>query len=179
MTWNPLAKPATTTVELECSRDEAGVAQARATFRRWGAEERLAYEDAMTTEILAKDKGGEDTVRLGVMRLLNVALTIRTVEGFPDRVVVERPHHDPDLRARGVVEETTETFDPRKPAHLRRLDADTFAELLEHAQKVQRLPGAPDEDAAEGDAPADPTAAPATATGTTTLLPPAALLPID
>jgi hypothetical protein len=120
--WNPLARREPVTVPLECSGG-----QASATYAPWSARERLAYEDAMTTRLLTEDGAGEETVRLGTMRLVALGLTLQRLDGFPP----------------GYEEPTEE--------HLLTLDAEVYAEILRHALEVQPLPSGdkPDEPAAE------------------------------
>jgi hypothetical protein len=158
--WNPLAKIEPVTVPLKVSGGRASI-----ILRRWTGRERLAYEDALTELMLVTDSRGEDTVKIGTMRLWAVSLTVVGCVGFPNR-----PDGTP-LFAGNSREETEQD--------LLALDPDTFNEIREHALKLQPLPSAaededdPDEGDGEGDLP-DPSSTPSTSP-TATVDAPAAL----
>lgn len=129
MAWDPFASRALVTRELKVSDG-----QARASFRAWSAREKLAYEDGLTVRLMDSDRNGDDTVRIGTMRLLALALTIQSVEGFPDEITVEQVEKGKTVLVR-------ERFDPRNEDHLLALDEATYDELVEIALDVQPLPG--------------------------------------
>lgn len=136
MVWDPRA-----IVETVHEMDGSD-GQARVWARPWTGAERLRYEDALAIRIATVDGDGDDTVRLGTMRLIGTALTLTRAEGFPD--VVES---DGDARP----------FDPRSETDLTALRQDVYAELVAFAQTVQPLPGSEDvEDDDEAGAEAGP-----------------------
>lgn len=160
--WNPVARRDPETRPLECSGGRA-----TATYRPWSARERLAYEDTLTTRMLDEDTRGEETVRLGTMKLIALTLTLDSVTGFPPEVEVDdfevERVPDPD-GGKGAVRlvrkpvKRTVPFNPKDERCLLVLDSTTYGELVKHALDVQPLPSAGDDD--EDDA-ADPNGNPA------------------
>lgn len=146
--WNPLATLTTTRHPLKVSGGKAAI-----LCRRWDGATRLAYEDAITERMLTEDGRGEETVKIGTLRLFAVSLTVRGSEGFPER--------EP---GRAMFAGTREQVE----ADLLALDPDTFDEIRKIALDVQPLPSAKgddakdDEDSADGD---DPFLTPSTPAG--------------
>jgi hypothetical protein len=145
--WNPLAVSVAEEFPLKVSGGAASV-----LLKRWTGRERLAYEDALTERMLTTDeRTGEDTVRIGTLRLYALSLTVVGSKGFPARSDGTAMFTgDRDLRE----------------ADLLALEADTFNEIRELATKYQPLPriGEDDDDASDsaGDDTSDPSRTPST-----------------
>lgn len=118
MAWDPTAKRPEVVRELECSRDENGVAQATITLRPWSSRERLAYEDGSSAAVELDTEDGVKMrrVRMSVLTLLHLRLTIVSATGFPPG------------------------FDFAKREDIESLDADVLDELAYHATDVQPVP---------------------------------------
>lgn len=142
--WNPLQRPEPITVPIERSRDPEDPSRfASVIYQRWGGRERLAYEDAITERLLTTDeRTGDDTIRLGSLRLFAVSLTIKGSTGFElfgmdGFLQGDRDKIEADLLLIG--------------------DPDTYSEIVAAALKVQPLPRADgssaptEEDASDGD----------------------------
>lgn len=164
MAWDPTARKAPQWVEIESSRDDAGVAQGAVQCTPWDAGKRLAYENRMVSQAIRidfDDQGGKiRSVLPGELRRLAVQLTVTDARGFGPGA------------------------DFTSAAWIDTLDPDVFEEVVEAAVKVQPLPtggvkrpadrqaaqvesGPPvdedDEDAEEGDGQEeDPTRTPST-----------------
>lgn len=121
--WNPLATLETTRHPLKVSGGRAAI-----LCRRWSGADRLAYEDALTERMMTKDTAGEETVKIGTLRLFAISITVRGAEGFPERD--GRPMF---TGSRADVE-----------ADLLALDPDTYDEIRAIALDVQPLPSAKD-----------------------------------
>lgn len=151
--WDPLAPIEPVTIPLKVSGGRATV-----TCRRWSGRQRLAYEDAVTTHMLAakdgtdpdSDDDGDSTVKLGTMRLFATSLTVIGSTGFPEQ--------DGRTFLTGTREQVEADL-------LAITDEATFEEIRDHATKVQPLPSMDDDDDKEkpagGDA-ADPSLTPST-----------------
>lgn len=149
MAWNPFDRPDRVWRDLESSRQDTGIAdadgnpvlgepEAAVAFQAWTAGDRLAFMDLIATATLTKREGDDgDTVRIGTLQAIHVALTAREVRGFPN-VPITRVRED------GTAREVVEVFNVRDRAHLALLPSDVFAELFEHAQDVQPMPTATD-----------------------------------
>lgn len=138
--WNPLASVEPVTIPLDVSKDDDGNPRASIILRKWTGRERLAYEDALTERMLTSDQKGEETVKIGTLRLYAISLTVVGAEGFPTR---------PDgselfAGGREAVEQDLLALDPA-----------TFAEIRKHALALQPLPSlggdADDKDDADGE----------------------------
>lgn len=118
MAWDPTAQPAVVVRELECSRDEHGVAQATITLRQWGTAERLKYEDdsAAAIELDTEDGVKLRRVRMSVVTLLHLRLTVVGSSGFPPG------------------------FDFANRADVESLAPDVFEEVVDLAVEVQPIP---------------------------------------
>lgn len=143
--WNPFDRPDRVWRDLETSRQDTGIAdaegrpvlgpaEASVAYQAWTAGDRLAFMDLIATATLTKREGDDgDTVRIGTLQAIHVALTCRDTRGFP-AVVVTR------VGADGVAREVAEVFNVRDRAHLAQLPSDVFEELFENAQEVQPMP---------------------------------------
>lgn len=131
--WSPFSRPDPVRVPLECSGGEAAI-----VLRKWGAGERLAYEDGASRFVKRDDAGKVSEVAAGSLKLFGVSLICVGADGF------------------GTLP-GGEAFDPRRADHLRELDSEVYDEIARHAFEVQPLPGSePKGDEPEGDeAPAD------------------------
>ena len=78
--WNPVQTTEDVVEALDVSGGRASI-----TMRPWSGRERLAYEDAVVTRALTTDAEGDDTARLGTLRLVAMSLTLRGAAGFPNR----------------------------------------------------------------------------------------------
>lgn len=142
--WNPLATVDPIEVPLKSSGGRAFL-----VCRPWTGRERLAYEDAITERLLTTDeRTGDDTVKLGSLKLFAVSLTIVGSKGFPLR------------NGRPMLSGTREE---REDDLLAITDADAYREILDEALRVQPLPsiGKSDEDE-ETDDDEDPSRTPPT-----------------
>lgn len=120
--WNPLAEVTPETIPLEASGGRCSI-----KYRRWTGRERLAYEDAITEKLLTTDeRTGDDTVRLGSMRLFAASLTIVGSEGF------ELIGLDGFLQG---------NRSEREADLLKITDPDTYSEIIRTATRIQPLPG--------------------------------------
>jgi hypothetical protein len=122
--WNPLEVGKVERIPLDVSGGRAAI-----LCRRWSGRERLAYEDAITERLLqTEQRTGEDTIKIGSLRLFAASLTIIGSEGFdpfvgrPGFLQGERPEREADLLQIG--------------------DPETYDEILRHAMRVQPLPSA-------------------------------------
>lgn len=120
--WNPLGEVTPETIPLEASGGRCSI-----KYRRWTGRERLAYEDAITEKLLTTDeRTGDDTVRLGSMRLFAASLTIVGSEGF-EIVGLD-----------GFLQGDRES---REEDLLKITDPDTYSEIIRTATRIQPLPG--------------------------------------
>lgn len=138
--WNPLAK-------LEPERRALAVSDmgdgptAWVDYRRWSGRERLAYEDALTERSMTQDQRGEDTVRLGTLRLIAVSLTIVGWEAYGvDEDGTRRPITRPDGSPMFSGDRTAVEQD------LLALDPDTYDEIRRTALEIQPPPSLGGED---------------------------------
>lgn len=135
--WNPLAELTPQRIPLKASGGRAAV-----LYRPWSGRESLAYEDAITERLLTVDQAGEETVRMGAMRLFAASLTIVGSEGFP--------------KAADGRDYFTGTREQRESDLLAITDPATYSEIRDTALRVQPLPTAggqeseDDEDGGEG-----------------------------
>jgi hypothetical protein len=144
--WNPLRKLEPEWFPVEASKNAAGKPRAWVLLRKWSGRERLAYEDAITEKMLTKDTAGEETIRLGTLRLFACSLTIVGQKGFPTRV-------DGSALFSGERQ--------RVQADLLDLEPDAYNEIRELALKVQPLPSENQEETAKkGDDDVDESALP-------------------
>ena len=147
--WNPFLVPTPETRTLTSSPNGASV-----TFARWTGRERLAYEDALTERLMTKvESDDSDTVKIGTMRLLSVALTVRGSSGFPMM-----------SDGRAFLEGT-----PRQRENDLLLlgDSDVYDEIAKYALEIQPLPrvdGGDNADGEEGEEGEDPFPTPSTPT---------------
>lgn len=118
--WNPLAQVTTTRHPLKVSGGRAAV-----LLRKWSGRERLAYEDALTERMLTLDQAGDETVKIGTLRLYGVSLTVVGSEGFPPRAD-GTPMFTGDRELR--------------EADLLALEPETYTEVREAALEYQPLP---------------------------------------
>lgn len=124
--WNPLAELVDEIVPLEVSGGRATI-----VLRRWSGRERLAYEDAITQKMLTTDeRTGEDTVKIGTLRMYAATLTIRGSSGFPVEGFLSGPREKVEADLLSIT------------------DRETFSEILRHALRVQPLPS---QESAAGD----------------------------
>lgn len=133
-TWDPFAQPVDQRFELEST----GRRRAAVVMRAWTARQQMAYQDKLTTHIMARDVSGDPTVRLGVMNALLVASVVRRWEGFPD--VITREATDLEQRqhkGRTRLVELTEPLDLRRIEHLGELPPPVYSELVDLARRVQ------------------------------------------
>jgi len=149
--WNPLRVGKVERIPLEVSGGRAAI-----LCRRWSGRERLAYEDAITERLLqTEQRTGEDTIKIGSLRLFAASLTIIGSEGFETFgldgfLQGDRPSREEDL--------------------LKITDPDTYDEVLRHAMRVQPLPsaGGDDDKSKGGESAEDPSrtlSTPETSTG--------------
>lgn len=129
--WNPLASVEPVKTPLAVSGGRASI-----ILRRWTGRERLAYEDAITERMLTKDGAGEETVKIGTLRLYAISLTVVGEEGFPTRPDGSRLF----TGGREAVE-----------SDLLALDPDTFDEIRKRALELQPLPSAGGDESSKGD----------------------------
>lgn len=143
--WNPLARRDPVTRTLKTSGGRASI-----TCQPWSGRERLAYEDAMTVRMLAEDERGEDTVKIGTLRLFAMSLTIIGSSGFPKRA------DGTDMFTGGAA---------RVEADLLSIgDPKVYDEIRDIALEVQPLPkadNAPSDDEGDGEG-SDPSPTPST-----------------
>lgn len=128
--WNPLAKREIVRHPLKVSGGRAAV-----LLRRWSGRERLAYEDALTERMMQLDSSGEETVRIGTLRLFAATLTIVGSEGFP----VELDERDGRAFLTGTREQIEADL-------LSITDTTTLDEIRKAATDVQPLPSAAGDD---------------------------------
>lgn len=149
--WNPLSAIPDEWRDLEVSGGRAAV-----LYRRWSGRERLAYEDAITERLLTTDeRTGDDTVKLGSLRLFAATLTIKGSRGFPSPLAsTDNPR-----------EFLTGTRDQVEADLLSITDSATLSEILRHAREVQPLPGQEPSSPADGDGSSDEDPSPASSTG--------------
>lgn len=130
--WNPLATVDPIEVPIKASGGRASI-----VCRPWTGRERLAYEDAITEKLLTTDeRTGDDTVKLGSLKLFAVSLTIVDSRGFPE------------IDGRRML---TGTREQRESDLLAITDADAYREIVDEALRIQPLPTAETSDDAEGD----------------------------
>lgn len=153
--WDPTARREPVVRELECSRDENGVAQATITLTPWSTRERLAYQDgALAASRL--EGGGEDgqprvrRMDLTAITLLHLRLTVTDCSGFPEGFSFANPE---DVQALDVevfdeVEALAKEVQPVNPAAIKR---------PEDRKAPQPPAGEPAEDFDEPGGDADPT----------------------
>lgn len=147
--WNPLAS-------LEETRHPIASSDGRAfvILRPWSGNERITYEDQLLVRFLVDDESGSATVRLGMMRLVGTALTLRGSEGFPRRA-------DGSAMFTGADKARVE-------AELLSLEPSVYQEIRDLALRVQPLPTASvsdrndDDDGGEGQEGDDPFQTPPT-----------------
>lgn len=148
--WNPLEVGKVERIPLDVSGGRAAI-----LCRRWSGRERLAYEDAITERLLqTEQRTGEDTVKIGSLRLFAASLTIIGSEGF-----------DPFVGRPGFLQGSR---DEREADLLQIGDPDTYDEILRHAMRVQPLPSAGGDDEKSGGTDEDPSrtlSTPATSNG--------------
>ena len=122
--WDPTKRRDVVVHELECSRDDRGVAQGSVTLRPWSTRERLAFQDAaaMNIALSTDDTSGQQVrkVRVSAVQLAHLRLTVAGCHGFPE--VDGKP------------------FDFSNPDHVGVLDEVTFDEVVEAATTVQPMP---------------------------------------
>lgn len=131
--WNPLELAAPETKPLASSGGRASI-----VVRRWSGRDRLAYEDAVTEQMMTKDQRGEDTVKVGSYRLFALSLTVVGSVGF-DRFASDARRADTSVPFLGGDRASRE-------ADLLLLNGDTYDEIRRIATKHQPLPRMDDEE---------------------------------
>jgi hypothetical protein len=152
MAWNPTARAVPVVRELECSRDDDGVAQGTITVEPFNAGKRLAYENgAMDAVRLDVNEAGVTMRRLmpAELNILHARLCIVDCTGFPDQ-------EDP---ATG----TRVPFSFAKREHIEALTEDVWLEVVSHLEAIAPKPTQEVRKPADRKAPAKP--APAGASG--------------
>jgi hypothetical protein len=150
MTWDPTRRRDPVVRELECSRDENGVAHARVTLRPWSTRERLAYQDrsaAAVKLVVVEGEDGSETqlrkVSASELGLIHLALTVTACDGFPDLPPGTTLAASMGVENDGRMSKTLrpEPFDFTNRAHIETLDPEVFDEVQALALEVQPLPG--------------------------------------
>lgn len=133
-TWDPFAQPADQRFVLASTGKRGSVV----VMRAWTARQQMAYQDRLTTHIMARDVSGDPTVQLGVMNALLVSSVVRSWSGFPETITRE-PTELELRRHKGHTRlvELTEPLDLRRIEHLGELPPSVYGELVQLARQVQ------------------------------------------